>query len=90
MQNYYKFKDAEGNEVIQVMQNKRGEQKGLKTILSERGRNIRGIKHVDMLAMLAEEGDFKNQKIWLQELLEDAEMEVDFFPKVHGERVQLD
>ncbi len=47
-------------------------------------------KHVDMLAMLAEEEDFKNQKIWLQELLEDAEMEVDFFPKVHGERVQLD
>lgn len=33
------FKDAEGNEVIQVMQNERGDLKGLKTILSERGRN---------------------------------------------------
>jgi len=40
------------------------------------------MKHVDMLAMLAEEEDFKNQKIWLQELLEDAEMEVDFFSEI--------
>ncbi len=43
------------------------------------------MKRVDMLAMLAEEEDFKNQRIWLLELLEDAGMEVDFFPKFHCE-----
>ena len=67
------------------MQTAEGKQKGLKSILLERGRNINGKKREELLEMVRNEPDFLNQKIWLTEIAEREGMEVDFFPKFHCE-----
>jgi hypothetical protein len=60
-------------------------QKGLLTILSERGRDVAHKTKDQLEAMLKEEEDFKNQEIWLREIASNAGMEVEFFPKFHCE-----
>ncbi len=80
-----KYTDVNGNEILQPMQTEQGVQKGLITILTERGRDVAGKSKDDLEAMLKQEPDFQNQQIWLRELATNAGMEVEFFPKFHCE-----
>lgn len=80
-----KYIDSNGNEIVQQMQHANGLQKGLLTILTERGRDVAGKNKDQLEAMLKQEEDFQNQQIWLREIATNDGMEVEFFPKFHCE-----
>ncbi len=56
-----KYTDVNGNEILQPMQTEEGVQKGLITILTERGRDVAGKSKDELEAMLKQEPDFQNQ-----------------------------
>lgn len=60
-------------------------QKGLRTILTERGLWRNGLLKQDALELVRNQPDFKAQKPWLNELVNSAEHEIIFFPKFHCE-----
>lgn len=60
-------------------------QKGLRTILTERGLWRNGLLKQDALELVRNQPDFKAQKPWLNELVNSAEHEIIFFPKFHYE-----
>ncbi len=70
---------------VQNMQTPEGKQKGLRTILQERGINTEQMLKADMIAVLNSHPDFANQKPWLQEICYEASHLIIFFPKFHPE-----
>lgn len=74
-----------------------GKQKGLKSVLEERGFNVHGLRAkcapvcaVDsekccMARLLSQQDDFKNQQSMLETLIKDAGHECIFLPKFHCE-----
>jgi len=62
-----------------------GIQKGIKTILTERGLWIDGMRLDAARALLSSQPDFAAQKNWIEETIEGAGHKVEFFPKFHCE-----
>jgi transposase len=75
----------DGQRVEQIMQNAQGKQKGLVSILSERGLYRRGMSRDELCALLADQPDFKAQESCLSEITHGAGHEILFFPKYHCE-----
>ena len=75
----------DGTVHVQKMQNDSGVQKGVKTILIERGMWAPTMKLPDARALLDDQPDFAAQKEWLQEIVEGAGHEIIFVPKYHPE-----
>ena len=75
-----------GQKVAHHMQNPDGVQKGIRTILKERGLWKDGMLLKDAREILSDEQDFKSQKQWLVETIEEHQgCMVDFYPKFHCE-----
>lgn len=62
-----------------------GKQKGMKTVLEERGINVKGLHKEDMIKILQEMRDFKFQKTKVEELILNKDHRVLFIPKFHCE-----
>ena len=77
--------DQEGTVHEQSMQTNEGVQKGLRTILTERGVATNGMKKDDMITALRSYDDFNGQVCWLKEICAEFQHECDFFPKFHPE-----
>ena len=79
--------DKNGHIVVNKNQTAEGFQKGLKTIILERGLWKYGMKKDDALALLLQKGDFDTTK--LSSILDDTVKRLgawlDFFPKYHPE-----
>ena len=69
----------------QKMVTSTGLQKGLKSVLEERGVNVKGMKKEDMVKVLEEMRDFKFQKTKVEELILNKGHRVMFIPKFHCE-----
>lgn len=80
------FIDTEGERVIQPMQMPDGVQKGVRTILKERGLWNASLKLAEARMLLSIQPDFSAQKSWLEETFgsEDGFL-LDFYPKFHCE-----
>lgn len=66
--------------------NENGEQKGLKTILKERGLWREGIKRNEAVKVLQSQSDFLEQREWLDETVTSFPgFIISFFPKFHCE-----
>ena len=80
------FINSNGVRVEQSMQTHDGKQKGVRTILTERGLWNPILKLPTARALLSEQSDFSSQKSWLEETLyaEDGFL-LDFYPKFHCE-----
>ncbi len=72
-----------GELVLQPMQLPDGSPKGIRTLLTERG--IRADSLEASRRILSEQDDFKSQKAWLQEILQERNHKIIFFPKFHCE-----
>ena len=80
------FFNSEGEKVEQVMQHEQGQQKGLRTILQERGLWRNTLRKEDAERILAEQPDFEEQQEWLQEVVTaEPGFIIDYVPKVHCE-----
>ena len=81
------YMDADGNRIIQSMINEDGEQKGIRTILMERGLWRPGMKLDEARKLLTEQPDFKEQKedCWLWETIHPTGHMMTFIPKFHPE-----
>lgn len=80
------FIDDNGIRVTQSMQRPDGVQKGVRTILKERGMWTAALKLPEARDLLAQQPDFQSQKSWLQETLgSDGGFLLDFYPKFHCE-----
>ena len=81
------YLDQQGNRNVQAMANASGIQKGVKSILTERGLFTQNhkINLKEATLLLAEQPDFKEQKGWLEELVEMNNHMIVFFPKFHPE-----
>lgn len=62
-----------------------GLQKGLRSILEERGIETAGMRKADIASLLKTHDDFKNQRPWLEEICSSAGHLILFFPKFHPE-----
>ena len=76
---------SDGTVNEQQMQNDSDVQKGVKTILMERGLWVPTMKLADARTLLDALPDFAAQKAWLQERVEGAGYEIIFVPKYHPE-----
>ena len=78
--------DDNGIRVNQSMQRADGVQKGVRTILQERGLWTTALKLPEARELLMQQSDFHTQRSWLQETLgsEDGFL-LDFYPKFHCE-----
>ena len=80
------FVNQEGERVTHLFKNANNQQKGLKTILSERGLWRDGTKKGDAVDLLRAQPDFIGQKEWLAETVSSQNgSEIGFFPKFHCE-----
>jgi transposase len=73
------------NGAPQQMQTSEGVQKGIRSILQERGLWQNGMLLEDARAVLAQCPDFAGSKCWLQEMVESRGHKHIFFPKFHCE-----
>ena len=73
------------NNAVQNMQYENGVQKGIKTILEERGCWELGMKLADAKKLLSSHTDFAASKEWLQEIADSHEVLINYFPKFHCE-----
>ena len=81
------FVDQNGDIVSQSMQTKNGVQKGIKTILTERGLwPDPGMSLLDAKNTLSQQPDFLEQKGWLEEVvIAEPGFLISYFPKFHCE-----
>lgn len=79
------MRDTYYNERKQSLKTEGGEQKGIKTILMERGLWRDGMTAQTAKALLADQPDFKNQRPWVVETCENANHMAIFLPKFHPE-----
>src|SRR5690349_17573592 len=81
------FKDHNGETVSQSMQTENGVQKGIKTILTERGLwPDEGLSLLNAKNKLSHQPDFLEQKGWLEEVgTAEPGFLVSYFPKFHCE-----
>ena len=80
------FINSDGIRVDHPMQRSDGVQKGVRTILMERGLWSASLKLTEARALLSRQPDFQSQKSWLEETLGAEEgFFVDFYPKFHCE-----
>lgn len=80
------FLDTEGNRVIQLMLRPDDIQKGVRTILQERGLWNTSLKLAEARELLSNQPDFRSQRSWLEETLGSQEgFLLDFYPKFHCE-----
>ena len=76
---------SSGEVVMQPMVNSKGEAKGLKTVLSERGVNVQGMVRKDVVAVLESHNDFKNDPYILEKYINSKGHIMKFLPKFHVE-----
>lgn len=80
------FINDQEERVSHSFKNAKGEQKGLKTILEERGLWHPSTKKKDAVALLQRQPDFLEQKEWLSEIVTALPgFQIAFFPKFHCE-----
>ena len=79
------FDDADGTRLIQTMLTENGKQKGVRTILEERGLFIPGMKLGEARKLLSSQPDFSSQRPLLVETVQNAEHSIIFYPKFHPE-----
>lgn len=80
------FINEHGERVSQSFKTAKGQQKGLKTILEERGFWQPGMKKKEAADLLQKQPDFVEQKEWLSETVTALPgFEISFFPKFHCE-----
>jgi len=70
---------------LQRMVTEDGKQKGMKTVLQERGVNVKGLHKDEMVKILEEMRDFKFQKSKVEELVLNSGHRAMFIPKFHCE-----
>ena len=74
-----------GRPFVQSMVNSRGESKGLREVLEERGINTKKMKKEDMIVELNEFDDFKNEKSRVERELLRLGHKIMFLSKFHPE-----
>ena len=79
------FDACDGVRCIQKMVSENGKQKGIRTILQERGLFEPGVKLDEARKLLASQPDFASQKPLLNETVEAAGHRIIFYPKFHPE-----
>ena len=70
---------------VQHMVNSRGKPKGLRQVLQERGLDVSGLKREQLVAILSEHHDSKNEKFRLEKELERFRYRALFSTKFHPE-----
>lgn len=79
------FQNRDGSRIVQSMLSDTGKQKGLRTILEERGLFVPGMKLAEARILLSSQPDFVGQKPLLVENVEEAGHSIIFYPKFHPE-----
>ena len=79
------FLDANGICIVQTMTAAGGIQKGIKSILTERGLFTAGMRLNDCRKLLSAQPDFVAQRPLLKETVEDRGHHIIFYPKFHPE-----
>lgn len=79
------MRDTVWNGQVQKLNFALGIPKGLKIVLEERGINTRTLNRSEMIAILEQHHDFKNEKCKLQHFMESKGHKVIFLPKYHPE-----
>ena len=75
----------DGTRVVQTMTTESGKQKGIRSILQERGLFVSGMKLDEARKVLSAQPDFDAQRPLLVETVEDCGHSIIFYPKFHPE-----
>ena len=79
------FTAPDGKVLKQIMTTECGKQKGIRTILEERGLFVPGMKLDEARKLLSQQPDFAGQKTSLTEAVENSGHRIIFYPKFHPE-----